>query len=113
MSIGKVTVWYMTEEERLAYIKKHPIVPTEKDDVKFSTDRIDYKVTNERKKAVFKGKTVMDGVDLDLLHKLYIAGETLPKMAKALNINTSTMNNYIYRQRNIEPEKWPRRAKKR
>ncbi len=26
---GKVTVWYMTEEERLAYIKKHPIVPTE------------------------------------------------------------------------------------
>lgn len=27
--IEKVAVWYMTEEERLAYIKKHPIVPTE------------------------------------------------------------------------------------
>lgn len=27
--IGKVTVWYMTEEERLAYIAKHPIVPSE------------------------------------------------------------------------------------
>jgi len=27
--IGKVTVWYMTEEERLAYIAKHPIIPTE------------------------------------------------------------------------------------
>lgn len=27
--VGKVTVWYMTEEERLAYIEKHPIVPTE------------------------------------------------------------------------------------
>lgn len=26
---SKVTVWYMTEEERLAYIKKHPIIPTE------------------------------------------------------------------------------------
>ena len=24
---GKVKVWYMTEEERLAYIEKHPIVP--------------------------------------------------------------------------------------
>lgn len=27
---GEVKVWYMTEEERLAYIRKHPIVPTEK-----------------------------------------------------------------------------------
>ncbi|GKU81238.1 hypothetical protein NCCP28_06340 [Niallia sp. NCCP-28] len=27
--IGKVTVWKMTEEERLAFIKKYPIVPTE------------------------------------------------------------------------------------
>lgn len=27
--IGKVTIWYMTEEERLAYIDKHPIVPYE------------------------------------------------------------------------------------
>lgn len=27
---GKVKVWYMTEEERLAFIEKHPIVPVEK-----------------------------------------------------------------------------------
>lgn len=27
--IGKVTVWYMTEEERLAYIEKHPIKNTQ------------------------------------------------------------------------------------
>lgn len=27
---GKVTTWYMSEEERLAYIEKHPIIPTEK-----------------------------------------------------------------------------------
>lgn len=26
---GPVTEWKMTEEERLAYIAKHPIVPTE------------------------------------------------------------------------------------
>jgi hypothetical protein len=28
--IGKVTEWKMTEEERQAYIKKHPIKPTKK-----------------------------------------------------------------------------------
>lgn len=28
--LGQVTKWYMTEEERLEYIKKHPIRPTEK-----------------------------------------------------------------------------------
>ncbi|PAE20518.1 hypothetical protein CHH80_10925 [Bacillus sp. 7504-2] len=27
---GEVKVWYMTEEELQAYIKKHPIKPTEK-----------------------------------------------------------------------------------
>ena len=26
---GQVKVWYMTEEERLAYIAKHPIIPYE------------------------------------------------------------------------------------
>ncbi|MGW6382294.1 hypothetical protein [Peribacillus butanolivorans] len=28
--MSKVSVWVMTEEERLAYIKKYPIVPMEK-----------------------------------------------------------------------------------
>lgn len=28
--LGEVKVWYMTEEERQAYIKKHPIIPMEK-----------------------------------------------------------------------------------
>jgi hypothetical protein len=28
--VGEVKVWYMTEEERLAYIKKHPIKSTKK-----------------------------------------------------------------------------------
>ncbi|MGG1495216.1 hypothetical protein ABE353_14940 [Bacillus licheniformis] len=26
---GEVTVWMMTEEQRLAYIEKHPIVPSD------------------------------------------------------------------------------------
>ncbi|TYS68670.1 hypothetical protein FZC76_06910 [Sutcliffiella horikoshii] len=32
--IGKVTVWYMTEEERQDYIKKHPIGPKDEMDKK-------------------------------------------------------------------------------
>jgi hypothetical protein len=31
LPIGHVTVWQMTESERLAYIEKHPIVPTKRD----------------------------------------------------------------------------------
>ncbi|KON86597.1 hypothetical protein AF332_07040 [Sporosarcina globispora] len=30
MALGEVTEWKMTEEERLAYIAKHPIRPTKK-----------------------------------------------------------------------------------
>lgn len=30
MAIGKVEVWQMTEEERLAYIEKHPVKPVQK-----------------------------------------------------------------------------------
>ena len=37
---GKVTTWQMTEKERLAYIKKHPII---RDQKRSSTiDTIDY-----------------------------------------------------------------------
>lgn len=44
MGLGKVTVWKMTEEERLAYIKKHPIRPTKKAKKRTETlpDVIDY-----------------------------------------------------------------------
>lgn len=31
--IGKVHVWQMTEEQRLEYIKKHPIVATKRERV--------------------------------------------------------------------------------
>jgi hypothetical protein len=29
--LNKVTFWQMTEEERLAYIEKHPIIPFKKE----------------------------------------------------------------------------------
>ncbi|TCJ05058.1 hypothetical protein [Cytobacillus praedii] len=43
--IGKVEVWYMTEEERQDYIKKHPIKPQEhkKIDKNFAKIGVDYK----------------------------------------------------------------------
>ncbi|MCC2528217.1 hypothetical protein LKL24_12405 [Bacillus halotolerans] len=31
---GEVITWVMTEEERLEYIKKHPIIPTEEPQAK-------------------------------------------------------------------------------
>ncbi|MFP7327908.1 hypothetical protein [Bacillus subtilis] len=31
---GEVITWDMTEEERLEYIKKHPIIPTEEPQTK-------------------------------------------------------------------------------
>jgi hypothetical protein len=48
----------MTEEERLAYIAKHPIRKTEKPrGVNFSTETIDYRQLTERKKATRKGQS--------------------------------------------------------
>ncbi|MFJ5713153.1 hypothetical protein [Neobacillus sp. NPDC093127] len=111
--IGQVHVWYMTPEELAEYVKKHPIIPTGKPPVaKFSTDTIDYKSAGERKKEAFKGKKVMDGVNKDKLHKLFIKGETLDEIAAVFNVNPSTLNNFIKQQRDKDPEKWPYRAKK-
>lgn len=43
--IGKVEVWYMTEEERQAYIQKHPIRPRniKKIDKNLANIGVDYK----------------------------------------------------------------------
>ncbi|CAM4018233.1 hypothetical protein [Mesobacillus zeae] len=44
MMTGSVTSWKMTEDERLAYIAKHPIRPTKEAAKRSSTiDRIDHK----------------------------------------------------------------------
>lgn len=36
--VGKVITWHMTDEERLEYIKKHPIIRTDKPKVAFDPD---------------------------------------------------------------------------
>jgi hypothetical protein len=112
MSIGKVTTWVMTEQQRLDYIKKHPIVPTKKPTgSNFSNvSEMQYKKSVEArgKKNMTK---VMDVVDKDQLHKLFMSGKPIGAIAKDFNINENTMNNYIQEQRRMDPEKWPYRAK--
>jgi hypothetical protein len=50
--LGKVEVWYMTEEERLAYVAKYPIKETPKPKgVNFDTDAIDHERVKKSKKA--------------------------------------------------------------
>jgi DNA invertase Pin-like site-specific DNA recombinase len=110
MSIGKVTVWQMTEEERLAYIAKHPIVPTEKPKGVAFSDIHSY---GERTKKVKKeGIKIIDTIDKGQLHKLFLLGKSLREMAHALGISETTIHKYIKEQRIIDPEKWPYRSKK-
>ncbi|MDQ0412709.1 hypothetical protein [Mesobacillus stamsii] len=44
----KVETWFMTEEERLAYIEKHPIKPTKKPKRSSNIEFIDYKWRSEK-----------------------------------------------------------------
>lgn len=49
--LSKVHTWQMTEEERLAYIEKHPIKPTKKPRRSSTIDHIDYKWRSEKATA--------------------------------------------------------------
>lgn len=110
---GKVTVWQMTEEERLAYIAKHPIVPTETPKgTAFSKDLGEERRNNlerNKNKEVKKAPTVMDKVDKEELHKRFMAGESLARMAKHFDVTLASLGRYISDQRKIEPDKWPYR----
>lgn len=52
---------------------------------------------------------IIDSVDKNKLHELFVAGEKLNYMAKAVNISVAILNNYIKEQQAVEPEKWPYR----
>lgn len=49
--LSKVHTWQMTEEERLAYIEKHPIRPTKKPKRSSTIEHIDYKWRSEKATA--------------------------------------------------------------
>jgi len=51
--IGEVREWKMTEEERLAYIKKYPIKPTKRAN---KNTKMDYKWRPEKAVAARKKK---------------------------------------------------------
>lgn len=105
---GKVTVWRMTEEERLAYIKKHPIVATDKPTGSTFTEinQMQNKREERRKQA---GERAVDRVDKEKAHKLFMADSTLKNMAKELCVSQTTLNAFIKEQRQLDPEKWPHR----
>lgn len=50
MSIGKVEVWHMTEEERQAYIAKHPIKPQKKPKGSSYNNLTEGELTKEKRK---------------------------------------------------------------
>ena len=54
--MSKVTVWYMTEEERLAYIEKYPIVPSEEKPNKRGAAFSDILAYGERRKKLKEGE---------------------------------------------------------
>ncbi|MFJ7471089.1 hypothetical protein ACIQWI_21340 [Peribacillus frigoritolerans] len=58
--MSEVKVWYMTEEERLAYIEKHPIVPSEEKPNKSGAAFSDIFAYGERKKKMKGGEGAED-----------------------------------------------------
>lgn len=50
--MSEVKIWYMTEEERLAYIKKHPIVPSEEQPNKSGAAFSDIHAYGQRKRKI-------------------------------------------------------------
>ncbi|MCM3413559.1 hypothetical protein [Metabacillus litoralis] len=107
--IGKVTTWHMTEEQRLAYIAKYPIIPKEKP--KGSS----YSILPSHGEHVTKEQRyrerVMDSVNKGELHKKFLAGEKIADIAKAFHISVTTLESYIRMQRKENPEDWPYRTR--
>jgi hypothetical protein len=68
---GEVHVWYMTESERLAYIKKHPIIPYEERGSSFA-DIHDMKKTQGKSKKRELCKSKCKGIPLTIRTLLII-----------------------------------------
>lgn len=99
---SQVTTWFMSEEERLAYIAKHPIKTMDKPKAVIISNR---QVKN-------KQPTLMDGVDKEKLYELFSMGKPIERIAEELGVSSGTLTKYITKQRSLDPEKWPYRAKK-
>lgn len=110
MSHGEVRTYYLSEEERLAYIAKNPIIPTGRPVGTMVAKATDIQQERSKESRLRSKKLVMDDVDTDDLHRRFMSGKRLDDIAAALNISVANVNNYIKNQRKIEPEKWPKRS---
>jgi hypothetical protein len=113
---GEVIVWQMTEEERLAYIAKHPIVPKERPaGVKFSNIH-----EMKRKEASMNGykngkqansnNKILDEEDKKFIHEQYSTGSRLHEIAEMLGVEKHTINNFINAERKRNSQAFPRRT---
>jgi DNA invertase Pin-like site-specific DNA recombinase len=109
MSLGKVTVWQMSEEERLAYIKKHPIIPVEKPKGTGLTNISEMQVSKAKQRK--KENRILDTMDLELFHDMYVEGNRLEDIANTFNISIYTVHSYLTELRKKDPEKWAFRKK--
>lgn len=100
--MSKVTVWYMTEEERLEYIKKHPIIPTEK------PSGTDFATIKEMKGKKGRNK-ILNNVAEAKIHKMFIDGIPIKEIAQEVGLSFATIQKFIVLERKNDPEKWPRR----
>ncbi|MCM3763480.1 hypothetical protein [Neobacillus niacini] len=111
---GRVHTWKMTEGQRSEYVKKNPIVPTDKPSGTGLVNVSEMQYSKAKEKSLEtrqkQSNRIIDGVDTEYLHKLFMQGIPLSYIADALKITLSTLNNYIKEQRKVEPEKWPRRS---
>jgi hypothetical protein len=111
---GKVETWYMSEEERQAYIKKHPIKPEQPSrGSTFASVNVAPSKQAIENRMRSRTKRLMQDVDKELLHQLFMDGEKLASIAKVCGISEATLHNHIKEQRKIEPERWPHRQERR
>jgi DNA invertase Pin-like site-specific DNA recombinase len=98
---GKVTTWFMTPEQLADYVKKHPIIESERPKGSTFADVKDAQYRKAKQEKL-----------IDKLRELYLSGMSFPKIAEELSLGESTVKNWITEQRKMNPEKWPRRQGK-
>lgn len=112
MKVGEVKTYRMPEEERLAYIAKHPIVPAEKPTsfaiVGPSEEQIKNAKANSQKARQQKPKLI-DEIDKEQLHKLFMAGYQIADIADVFKMTENQLHYIIRQLRNADPIKWPKR----
>lgn len=113
---GEVIVWQMTEEERLAYIAKHPIVPTEKPRAGQFSNIHEMKRKEASMNGYKNGKQansnnkILDEQDKEFVYIQYESGARIQDIAEGLAVEKHTINNFIAAERKRSSKAFPRRT---